>query len=883
MHAVVIVDGLSLEDFDAAGAYRHIPSRIGNSEIARLMGSGREFGHGPFIRFLASVDAHAKKENSALTWLMIYDQEQQLSGSHIEDTARINTLFDRKFTDHVTFIGTQPGKVPWRSIIEVIEGTPDGLPSASKTDYSTRFLLLGFPTEGRILALGQLLHTMLGCPEVAVCPHLVGSLNPEAHFAALQHGFPAAGIKVLLKLVDAARFIGLEGDELEQLDGPGMSACRIEPPEVLAQLSAEQVAIIQRICMQWTSVELQALQGGFSGSLLLLAAGQKGEARTEPMVIKVDCAAQMQREIDGYHQVNNYVGRQVPKFGYAIAEGELVGVGMALAALDGRPGTLQDCFELHTRGAASEAGARHFLTLLEKSLSLLSNKLYQNTLKMAWLAPYRELRLHTEETLLWFDENRKILRSYAEEAQITLGQLDFSHTRDHLAQIITNEDIVETEVCLVHGDLNFKNILFDDANNIWFIDWTHTGTHPIEVDFAKLENDLKFVLSKHFDRDDLPRLRLFEEFLISHRIPPEADTLEGSLQFVKWDLRYRNVLAGVILIRRACFAMKQTERWLCYRITLLKQGLHTLSFDERRGQGECGLIALLHVAISVRAVIDALVSDDYQTRISGARPSSYPRRQRIAIEEVPWSIPCPNYAPPYHVDSVVLENNRFHNSYGWADPETLDPSWWQIPDFDTYAVDEQGRPLNPAGRTGIAGRGLLGRWGVNPAVSAVIARIDGDRVEILVGRRGGPESLWLPRRFLLPGEEPLEGLWRMIMELTGYRAAIDQALDRFIGFFEADVLYQGIINDPCQTDHAWVELDSYLIQLSSEIVHGSFGPTRALGQAEWRPLLAETVNEFDPVSARLVRQAIGELRKSEVIGESYARSLLMQTGRSESC
>ena len=82
MHAVVIVDGLSLEDFDATGGYRHLPSKIGNSEIARLMGSGREFGHGPLMRFLAGVDAHARMENSALTWMMIYDQEQQAGSSH---------------------------------------------------------------------------------------------------------------------------------------------------------------------------------------------------------------------------------------------------------------------------------------------------------------------------------------------------------------------------------------------------------------------------------------------------------------------------------------------------------------------------------------------------------------------------------------------------------------------------------------------------------------------------------------------------------------------------------------------------------------------------------------------------------------------------------
>ena len=120
MHAVVIVDGLSLEDFDATGGYRHLPSKIGNSEIARLMGSGREFGYGPLMLFLAGVEVHAKKENNALTWMMIYDQEQQAGSSHKQDSAEIKSLFDQKFTEYVTFIGTEPGKVPWRSIIDAI-------------------------------------------------------------------------------------------------------------------------------------------------------------------------------------------------------------------------------------------------------------------------------------------------------------------------------------------------------------------------------------------------------------------------------------------------------------------------------------------------------------------------------------------------------------------------------------------------------------------------------------------------------------------------------------------------------------------------------------------------------------------------------------------
>lgn len=38
-----------------------------------------------------------------------------------------------------------------------------------------------------------------------------------------------------------------------------------------------------------------------------------------------------------------------------------------------------------------------------------------------------------------------------------------------------------------------------------------------------------------------------------------------------------------------------------------------------------------------------------------------------------------------------------------------------------YEIDER-RPLNVAGRTGIIGRGLLGRWGVNHAADPIVTR-----------------------------------------------------------------------------------------------------------------------------------------------------------------
>lgn len=39
-----------------------------------------------------------------------------------------------------------------------------------------------------------------------------------------------------------------------------------------------------------------------------------------------------------------------------------------------------------------------------------------------------------------------------------------------------------------------------------------------------------------------------------------------------------------------------------------------------------------------------------------------------------------------------------------------------------YQLNEYGVPLNPFGRTGIRGRGLLGRWGPNHAADPIVTR-----------------------------------------------------------------------------------------------------------------------------------------------------------------
>jgi len=123
---------------------------------------------------------------------------------------------------------------------------------------------------------------------------------------------------------------------------------------------------------------------------------------------------------------------------------------------------------------------------------------------------------------------------------------------------------------------------------------------------------------------------------------------------------------------------------------------------------------------------------------------------------VPWGFPLPSYEPPVWTHKVVIAFNRDVKENGWADPPELPPlqardaprrtataptqarsqlrSHVQEELFarETFegpiVFEEQGEtrcaPRNPRGRTGLAGRGLLGKWGPNHAADPIVTRFN---------------------------------------------------------------------------------------------------------------------------------------------------------------
>ena len=256
MQTIIIGDGLTKEFLSAEAPFSSSRQSVGRAEIDRLLGRGKEYGNGPLGAFLrAAAEGRGQKAEVRLIVLRADGPVPEVL-EPILSTA--------------TIIPTANDVIPWRELGSAITGETD--------DPALRFILVGCHTERRILTLASYLRSVLGYTEVAVSPHLVGSATQEAHFAALRHHFPIIGVKVILDLAEVADYAGLEV--------PGLETLRSRPPELGPQeirdaLDGPQRRILELLCLNWTRAELRPLAGGFSGSLLLLASGWKGQQQKQ--------------------------------------------------------------------------------------------------------------------------------------------------------------------------------------------------------------------------------------------------------------------------------------------------------------------------------------------------------------------------------------------------------------------------------------------------------------------------------------------------------------------------------------------------------------------------------------------------------------------------
>ncbi|XP_018095500.1 nudix-type motif 9 isoform X2 [Xenopus laevis] len=210
-------------------------------------------------------------------------------------------------------------------------------------------------------------------------------------------------------------------------------------------------------------------------------------------------------------------------------------------------------------------------------------------------------------------------------------------------------------------------------------------------------------------------------------------------------------------------------------------------------------------------------------------PGSQVQRTPVPPEKICWQVDWPEYDPVDYTAPYVLTNPP------WADPplgsegfspkfNALDGAVQRQSLQDTYSV-EKGVPRNPVGRTGVKGRGLLGRWGPNHAADPIITRwkqdSDGRRVtdvntgkpilQFVAIQRKDCGQWAIPGGMVDPGELVTATLRREFceealnsLEGTGDQTENEKKIQELFSQ-EHLLIYKGYVDDPRNTDNSWME------------------------------------------------------------------------------
>lgn len=244
-------------------------------------------------------------------------------------------------------------------------------------------------------------------------------------------------------------------------------------------------------------------------------------------------------------------------------------------------------------------------------------------------------------------------------------------------------------------------------------------------------------------------------------------------------------------------------------------------------------------------------------------------------------------------DPAVLEQWAQLGVYGWADPSdplevdfahtsrltfNRDSGCYEQVSF-TGESDEDRRPINPSSTVGIRGRGSLGKWGVNRASHLIIwrRRLTG-AIQILFVRSNSNETFRLPGGFIMGNESALVSakkhlVSRYVSEFAAIKnvslpraqvvcgAYIRRWLENLL--MEAgneSVSLRGVVNDPRNTDNAWVESTIYFINVPFAILK-SADPIDTLKSdgCSWMDLSTALESNINPMHKDFVLRSFASL------------------------
>ena len=516
-------------------------------------------------------------------------------GSHcIQNTLGAEFIFDIPL-EHATLINS--------TTLNDFEGTAlsytlDQIVDSNQSDNKIRVGLIGVWTEAKILFLAYELSTRYPQFEIVVCSALTASSSRSQHFLALQQLDRVVGVSVIDSIGEFIQFLG--GKESSIVHKNLNQSLAINYSDNIIK-DDEIDYLIRYLFRDCKTIDLKILDGGFSGNLVagVKSIDLQGHEQA-PHVIKIGPRDLMAKERTAFEQIETIMGNNAPaiaEYADSQSKGAIKYRYASMGSSQSR--SLQECFQ---NGESLEKIHQYLDSVFNEQLGRL----------------YRAAINDSQDLFEYYCFDSKWAGSVKNKIEELIGDCPdkgdltlpnnkkannlyhfYKQCLDQLPQLIS-----DFPFGFVHGDLNGANVIVDERDNVWLIDFFHTHRGHILKDFAKLENDLLYIYTPIDNENDLQNAYCFSEFLIGLSDPfTNFPALPERLQTTQFERAWQSIqlirtFAGQYLNKAALY---RKEQWL---IPQLRYAVHTIGFDE---PNKLQRIWALYTA--------SLVSEEFMTKL----------------------------------------------------------------------------------------------------------------------------------------------------------------------------------------------------------------------------------------------------------------------------
>lgn len=437
--------------------------------------------------------------------------------------------------------------------------------------HKLKFGIIGVWTDAKVSFLAYELRTRFPDAGIAVCSALTASNSRTKHFIALEQLQILLDVQVFHTVGGFTEFLG----GTDAVAPTGRFSSHIEV-SVDQPINHEDRRLLQYLFRHSKKVEARQLDGGFSGNVVLGTKSVDSFGHSEvPHVVKIGPRELIGKERTAFERIESVLGNNAPRVADFGDLGSRGAIKYRYASMNGtRATTFQKVYgsgcslrKLRStlKAVFSEQLGRFYLAGQAQKCDLLAYYAFDSARGATVRAAVANLGVREEAG------------GYRLSSSLAVPDLCQFYERDLALLQDRTPDYVPFSY--VHGDLNGANILIDDHENVWLIDFFHTHYGHALKDLVKLENDLLYIFTPVTSEAELDAAVSISDILLA--IEDLAAPLPDAASIAFAFPQFRRCYETVCLLHSFYASIIRTERDpLQYFIALLRYAVHTLSFEE---------------------------------------------------------------------------------------------------------------------------------------------------------------------------------------------------------------------------------------------------------------------------------------------------------------